>query len=101
MATKTTKGRLAKYPSTSITVELLSLGGAVVATYTPTTGTKGQFSIDVTEALTGWFDVLAYVSGAVRGQGNVKYESDTAGTYYVDDPAVAASGNVTIEDSST
>jgi hypothetical protein len=92
MATKTTKGRLAKYTATSLTFRLFAQGSSTVAaTYTATTGTYGDFSIAVTEALTGWYDVLAYSGSTLRGVGAVYYASDTAGTYYVDDPTFLTS----------
>lgn len=87
MATKTTKGRLAKYPSTSLTFILCAQGSSTAAaTYSATTGTRGDFSIAVTEAITGWYDVLAYEGATLRGVGSVYYATDAAGTYYVDDP---------------
>ncbi len=96
MATKTTKGRLAKYPSTLLSFVICAQGSSTAAaTYSATTGVRGDFSIAVTEALSGWYDVLAYESGTLRGVGLVYYASDTAGTYYVDDPAAIPVVNIT------
>lgn len=90
MATKTTKGRLAKYGSTELIFILCARGSSTTAaTYTVTTGTRGDFSFGVTEAITGWHDVMAYEGATLRGVGAVYYASDAAGTYYVDDPNVA------------
>lgn len=89
MATKTTKDILPEYPSTSLTFRLFALGsGTVAASYTVTTGTYGDFSIAVTEAITGWYRVVAYSGSTAVGSGDVYYPSDTAGTYYVDDPTL-------------
>lgn len=89
MANKTTKGRLAKYPSTALTFKLYALGSDTVANGSgdaATTGAGGGFSFDVTENISGWFDVVAYDGASVRGTGTVFYPGDVAGTYLVDDP---------------
>jgi len=86
VATKVTKGRLAQYPSTALTFKLLAPGSDSVANGSgdsATTGANGSFSFDVTEAISGTFDVLAFEGSTLRGVGQVVYDSDTAGTYYV------------------
>jgi hypothetical protein len=92
MASKVTKGRLAKYPSTTLSLVFCARGSATTsAAYSAATGTRGDFSVTVTEAITGWFDVIAYEGSSLRGVGTVYYAADEAGTYYVDDPNITAS----------
>lgn len=104
MANKTTKGRLAKYPSTALTFKLYAQGSDTIVNGTgdsATTGAAGGFSFIVTESLSaGWYDVLAYEGTTLRGFGSVFYPGDTAGTYYVDDPvAINVSASTTVVES--
>ncbi len=89
MATKTTRGRLAKYPSTALTFIFCEKNSSTtVATYSATTGTRGTFSLAVTEALVGWYDVMAYDGSTLRGEGSVYYPSDIVGNYDIADPGL-------------
>ena len=92
MATKTTRGRLSSYPSTALTFIFCEKNSSTTAaTYSATTGVRGTFSLAVTEALVGWYVVLAYEGSTLRGEGHVYYPSDIAGNYDINDPDILLS----------
>lgn len=87
MATKTTKGRCPELAGLTRTLALLAQGSdTIAASYSVTLGTYGAFSASVTESLSGWYDALLTDGTVVEAYGKLYYPSDTAGTYYVDDP---------------
>lgn len=59
---------------------------------TLTAGSNGSFTAVVTEAITGWWNVVVKNgSSAILEGGKVYFPSDTVGTYIVDDPAAPIS----------
>lgn len=58
---------------------------------TLTAGSNGLFSATVTENITGWWNVVVLDGATVLAEGGkVYFQSDTAGTYVVDDATHAA-----------
>ncbi len=106
MANKVIKGRLAKYPSRSLTFKVIAQGtDSIIHTSTVTTGATGSFSFTVTESVAvATYDIVAYESSTPRGSGVVDFpDGDTAGTYYVNGPTerstpVVISGAVSLND---
>jgi hypothetical protein len=91
VANKTVKLRLPEYSGTSgLSLVLTAIDSGSIANGsgdTLTAGTEGLFSATVTEAITGWFDVIIKQSSVVIASGGKLFiESDSVGDYIVDDP---------------
>lgn len=93
MASKTVKLRLPDISGRSgLTLLLLAQGATSISNGsgdTLTAGSYGVFTATVTEAITGWFDVIVMDGSNTVAVGGLLYiERDVEGTYYVDDPSI-------------